>query len=195
MHAHRHTYRQTHTHSQAGIHTKRITQPPTGRQTDTHTHRHIYAYPHSHSHFSLRDYWVDVLIVGPLLISTIYSPAMPKGHLGKFLPPPPFIKMEARPDWNLNQALPQNVLASATSSSLLTFIFGEGWRDGEKDGGRGSSFCFRVLTQPVHQGCLGNHSWPVVEVGWLPAPGDVGGRRAVGGGQTDATWAGLGLET
>lgn len=35
--------------------------------------------------FQLFDYFVDAVIVRPPLISSIYSPAMPEGHLGKFL--------------------------------------------------------------------------------------------------------------
>lgn len=40
-----------------------------------------------HSAFpaQLFDYFVDAVIVRPPLISSIYSPAMPEGHLGKFL--------------------------------------------------------------------------------------------------------------
>lgn len=34
--------------------------------------------------FQLFDYFVDAVIVRPPLISSIYSPAMPEGHLGKF---------------------------------------------------------------------------------------------------------------
>lgn len=35
--------------------------------------------------FWLFDYFADAVIVRPPLISSIYSPAMPEGHLGKFL--------------------------------------------------------------------------------------------------------------
>lgn len=40
---------------------------------------------HSAPPFWLFDYFVDAVIVRPPLISSIYSPAMPEGHLGKFL--------------------------------------------------------------------------------------------------------------
>ena len=51
--------------------------------SDTHTHTPpstcTLCFP-----FQLFDYFVDAVIVRPPLISSIYSPAMPEGHLGKF---------------------------------------------------------------------------------------------------------------
>lgn len=53
--------------------------------TLTHIHSHSHIYMHSVFPFQLFDYFVDAVIVRPPLISSIYSPAMPEGHLGKFL--------------------------------------------------------------------------------------------------------------
>lgn len=53
--------------------------------TLTHIHAHAYIYMHTVFPFQLFDYFVDAVIVRPPLISSIYSLAMPEGHLGKFL--------------------------------------------------------------------------------------------------------------
>lgn len=53
--------------------------------TLTHICTHTYIYMHSVFPFQLFDYFVDAVIVRLPLISSIYSPAMPEGHLGKFL--------------------------------------------------------------------------------------------------------------
>lgn len=53
--------------------------------TPTHIHSHSYIYMQSVFPFQLFDYFVDAVIVRPPLISSIYSPVMPEGHLGKFL--------------------------------------------------------------------------------------------------------------
>lgn len=51
----------------------------------THIRTRCCIYMHSVFPFQLFDYFVDAVIVRPPLISSIYSPAMPEGHLGKFL--------------------------------------------------------------------------------------------------------------
>lgn len=57
---------------------------------DTHAHTHSPIYMHTMISFGVFDYFVDAAIVRPPMISSIYSSAMPEGHLAKgffFLPP------------------------------------------------------------------------------------------------------------
>lgn len=58
--------------------------------------------------FQLFDYFVDAVIVRPPLISSIYSPAMPEGHLGKFLQTLSIHQDGRQHDLNLNMSMQQN---------------------------------------------------------------------------------------
>lgn len=89
-------------------------------QAFTGTHR---IYMHGVFPFRLFDYFVDAVIVRPPLISSIYSPAMPEGHLGKFLQTLSIHQDGRQHDLNLNMSLRQNTNKWRQASSAFQYTW------------------------------------------------------------------------
>lgn len=87
--------------------------------SDRRIHPHSRIYMHGVFPFRLFDYFVDAVIVRPPLISSIYSPAMPEGHLGKFLQTLSIHQDGRQHDLNLNMSLRQNTNKWRQASSAF----------------------------------------------------------------------------